>query len=352
MPNPAFWSRQRVFLTGHTGFKGAWLGLWLERLGARVFGYALAPDTEPNLFSLLQPFSDQQSYLDDIRFADCVAKAVERADPTIAIHMAAQPLVRRSYREPAATFATNVMGTVHVLEALRRAGSLKAALIVTTDKVYRNAGDGRPFAETDPLGGNDPYSASKAAAELAVACWSASFFPGGGVAVATARAGNVIGGGDWSEDRLVPDVWRAVHAATRIELRYPQATRPWQHVLDPLSGYLAYLERLAEEGGGKLPAALNFGPPPNEARTVAEVAELALAALGGAPWARAPEPQLKESRALALDPALAERCIGWRARLTSQQSVEWTAEWYREFDAGAEARRLCLEQLERYEALR
>ena len=271
----AFWRDRRVLLTGHTGFKGAWLALWLERLGAQVFGLALPPTIpSPRGFPNWRP-RRSRSRIGDIRDAGVVARAVQEARPQIVIHMAAQALVRRSYRAPVETFATNVMGTAHLLDSLRGAEGLQAVLVVTTDKVYRNDGNGHPFAEDDPLGGADPYSASKAAAEIVVASMATSFF--GGKGVATARAGNVIGGGDWSEDRLIPDIWRAVKAGKPLRLRNPEATRPWQHVLDPLAGYLRYAERLAS--GADVPKALNFGPLPGDALTVAEIADAMLAAM-------------------------------------------------------------------------
>ena len=346
----AFWRNRRVLLTGHTGFKGAWLSLWLEQLGAKVFGLALPPDTEPALYSLLQPMPKLHSRLGDIREPAAVAAAVDEARPNIVIHMAAQSLVRRSYRFPVETMSTNVMGTAHLLEALRAVDGLEAVLIITTDKVYRNNGHRHAFSESDPLGGADPYSASKAATELLVASMAVSFFAPAGVPVATARAGNVIGGGDWSEDRLIPDLWRAVHAGQALPLRYPQATRPWQHVLDPLQGYLIYAERLAS--GADVPAALNFGPPPGDCLTVAEVAEAMLAAMHASKgWVQVVEAQPEEMHFLAIDPALAMRSLGWRPRLEPAQSVQWTAEWYRAVMDGAAPRQVAVEQIRRYEAL-
>jgi CDP-glucose 4,6-dehydratase len=342
----AFWRDRRVLLTGHTGFKGAWLALWLERLGAQVFGLALPPDTEPALFPMLAP--KLVSRIGDIRDAGVVARAVQEARPQIVIHMAAQALVRRSYRAPIETFATNVMGTAHLLDSLRDAESLQAVLVVTTDKVYRNDSDGNPLAEDDPLGGADPYSASKAAAELVAASMAKSFF--GGKGVATARAGNVIGGGDWSEDRLIPDIWRAVKADEPLRLRNPQATRPWQHVLDPLAGYLQYAERLAS--GADVPKTLNFGPLPGDTLTVAELADAMLAAMRcDQHWIKDGCEQPAEAQHLALDPARAMRTLGWRPRLQAPEALQWTADWYRAVNTGAPARSLALDQIARYEAL-
>ncbi len=350
MADAALWNDQRVLLTGHTGFKGAWLGLWLSRMGARVWGLSLPPDTEPSLCDLLGKDHLAGSSLGDIRDSQAVVAAVKEAQPTIVLHMAAQALVRRGYRQPVETFQTNVMGTAHVLEALRGRAGLAAVLVVTTDKVYRNLEDGRAFREDDPLGAHDPYSASKAAVEITVSSWAQSYFAPDGIPVVTARAGNVIGGGDWSQDRLVPDIWRSIHAGQRLTLRYPGATRPWQHVMEPLAGYLRYVELAAS--GEALPAALNFGPYPDDVMTVAEVADAMLAAFGAPPgWDRDEAPQLQEMRALSLDPALAQAAIGWRPRLTSAQAIGWTADWYGGLARGRPARSLCLDQISAYESL-
>jgi len=347
-PDPAFWSGQRVFLTGHTGFKGSWLALWLEQLGATVHGLSLAPETEPNLFSAVQLIERHVSTIGDIRDPVVVAAAIEQAKPTLAIHMAAQPLVRRSYREPLATFETNVMGTAQVLDALRGKAGLAAILAITTDKVYLNHDTGRDFVEDDPLGGEDPYSGSKAGAEMVVRSWRHSFFHNSGTAVATARAGNVIGGGDWSEDRLVPDLWRAARAHKPVELRYPDATRPWQHVLDPLCGYLVYVEDLALKVQA-VPEALNFGPPAAEAVTVGEVAQAISRAMGSdKDWVRQPGDHPPEMKLLSLDPALAIKTLGWKQRLPAVDALAWTAEWYRAFDEGSDPRQLCRRQIAQY----
>lgn len=349
--NGNFWAGQRVLLTGHTGFKGAWASLWLERRGAEVHGLALAPDHVPDLYSRLAPFTGARSHIVDINDLAAVRRVVATARPTLVLHMAAQPLVRRSYAEPLATFATNVMGTAHVMEALRDAPDIKAALVVTTDKVYRNDGDGRHFVETDELGGHDPYSASKAGTELVAAAYADSFLAPAGVAVATARAGNVVGGGDWSPDRLVPDVWRALHAGAPLQLRYPRATRPWQHVLDCLDGYFGYLEALATKPG--LPRTLNFGPDATDPPvTVAEVADLVAASLGsGGGWVAAPGEHPREAPALALDAGAAAASLGWRPRLPARTALQWSADWYRRFDAGEDARAISLEQLAAHEAM-
>ncbi len=339
-----------MLLTGHTGFKGSWAALWLEQLGAEVHGLSLAPDHVPDLYSRLAPFAVATSTIADINDVAAVRAAVTAARPTLALHMAAQPLVRRSYAEPALTFATNVTGTAQVLDALRGAPDLEAVLVVTTDKVYRNDGSGRRFVESDPLGGHDPYSASKAGTELVAAAFADSYFSKAGVALATARGGNVVGGGDWSADRLVPDAWRALHAGVPLELRYPQATRPWQHVLDCLSGYLVYLEALATRP--ELPRALNFGPAADDAPvTVAAVADMVAAALGGPRgWVPAPGDHPAEAPALALDAGAAMAALGWHPRLDAREALQWSADWYRGFDAGEAPRALCLAQLAAWEA--
>jgi CDP-glucose 4,6-dehydratase len=351
-PDRDFWIGQRVLLTGHTGFKGAWASLWLERLGAAVLGYALAPDHRPDLYNRLAPFAGHASTLADLADLGALRQAVADFRPTLVLHMAAQPLVRRAYAAPLETFATNVQGTANLLDALRGAPGLAAVLVVTTDKVYANDGLGTPFGEDDRLGGHDPYSASKAAAELVVQSYAASFLAPAGVAVATARAGNVIGGGDWSEDRLVPDIWRAHRASRTLELRYPAATRPWQHVLDPLLGYFLYLERLATAPAG-LPRALNFGPLDAAGQlTVAEIADAFAQALGAdRRWQPAPGPHPPEMPALALDSRRAAAALGWQPRLPAAHALGWTADWFRRFDAGDDMRAVSLNQLARYEDL-
>jgi CDP-glucose 4,6-dehydratase len=337
-----FWRGRRVLVTGHTGFKGAWLSLWLETLGAEVTGLALSPGTTPNLFTIARP--QIHALTGDIRDEEAVSRAVAASDPEIVFHLAAQSLVRRSYRDPLETIAVNVTGTAVVLNALRTAKTLRAVVVATTDKVYRNLDDGRPFREDDPLGGHDPYSASKAAAELVTAAMADSFLV---APVATARAGNVIGGGDWSEDRIIPDIWRAAKSGVPLTLRHPDATRPWQHVLDPLSGYLLYAERLAS--GANVPRALNFGPPPNETLTVGKVADTMLASLGTEQrWQRADDPGPREMKMLALDPSRAIATLDWRPQLDARAALAWTADWYRRFDQGADARALCLDEIARF----
>ena len=349
-PDSGFWRDRRVLLTGHTGFKGAWAAIWLHRLGARVTGLALQPDTEPSLWNAAGAGLVHESIIGDIRDPAIVGEAVARAKPSVVLHMAAQPLVRRSYAEPVDTFATNVMGTIHLLEALRSSEGLEAVLIVTTDKVYSNAEQGRDFIEDDPLGGHDPYSASKAAAEIAAASYRTSFFEPIRIPVATARAGNVIGGGDWSADRLIPDVWRAASQGESVALRNPDSTRPWQHVLEPLAGYFLYLEALGSRR--PVPSALNFGPPAGASASVAHVAEMMAEALGSqTAWRRDEGPAPPEMKLLSLDPRRAIDSLGWRPLLSCEEAIEWSASWYAQHDRGADPLRLCRAQLDAYEAL-
>lgn len=350
LPDPSFWQNRRVLLTGHTGFKGAWSALWLRSLGAEVHGFALAPDTEPSLWSEAGQGVLAGETIGDLADLEALRRAIAAARPQIVIHMAAQALVRRSYADPVGTVRTNALGTVHLLDALRDSGELEAVLVVTTDKVYSNADAGRDFVEGDPLGGHDPYSASKAAAELLARSYAVSFFDPVAVPVATARAGNVIGGGDWSEDRLVPDIWRAARAGRALLLRAPEATRPWQHVLEPLAGYLSYVETLVRDP--ETPRALNFGPFPGRPVTVAEVAGAVGKALGlDRPWQRDEGQHPPEMKLLSLDPSLARDAIGWEPRLGDEETVAWTGRWYAAHAKGADALGLCLEQIRQYQAL-
>lgn len=347
----AFWAGRRVLVTGHTGFKGGWLALWLSRLGARVTGLALAPHTRPSLHALAEVDRLlEASHVQDLRDARGVADVIRQARPEVVFHLAAQALVRPGYRDPLATFATNIMGSAHVLDALRGLDSVRAAVIVTTDKVYRNREWPHPYREGDELGGHDPYSASKAAAELVTASYRDAFLTGQGVAVATARAGNVIGGGDWSEDRLLPDAVRAWQAGAVLAIRRPDATRPWQHVLEPLAGYLALARALVRDPA--LAGAWNFGPPADAAATVREVVTLAARAWPGAQVEFQAAPQgPHEAGLLALDVAQARARLGVRARWDLAQSVRRTLDWHRQVHLGASARACCEHDLDAYEAL-
>lgn len=348
-PTLDFWHGRRVLLTGHTGFKGGWLALWLQRLGAELTGVSLEPATTPNLFGLAQVAGGLDSRICDIRDAEALMNIVRQVQPEIVLHLAAQPLVRVSYRDPQATFSTNVMGTAHVLEALRGLASVKVAVMVTTDKVYRNLEYAYPYREEDALGGHDPYSASKAASEIVVASYRDAFLAGQGVAVATARAGNVIGGGDWSEDRLIPDAVRSWQAGKPLEVRRPEAIRPWQHVLEPLAGYLKLAEHLWIKP--VLAGAFNFGPETSEAATVREVVELARAAYGGGDilYGNGSEGP-HEAGWLALEIAKARAELGVRPRWPLAQAVARTIRWYRQQHEGADTRLLCEAEIAAYEA--
>ncbi|MEO8113750.1 MAG: CDP-glucose 4,6-dehydratase [Phenylobacterium sp.] len=348
--NASFWTGKRVLLTGHTGFKGAWTAIWLKRLGAEVTGIALAPDQRPSLFELAGVEALLKSRLLDLRDAGGVAAALKTEAFDLVMHMAAQPIVRAAIEDPVGTFETNVMGTAHLLQALRGQSSLRGVLVITSDKVYANAETGRAFTEDDPLGGKDPYSASKAAAEMVTASFARSYFAAAGAPVATARGGNVIGGGDFSRDRLVADMVRAARAGETVVLRHPEATRPWQHVLDCVAGYLAHLQALATDP--VTPRALNFGPRPGGPEvTVGELATLGVEALGAKPWRQESDPASLEARALAVDAGLAKRALGFESRLDARQAVRLTMDWYRRQAQGEDALALCLQQIDGYESL-
>lgn len=341
-----FWAGKRVLLTGHTGFKGSWAAVWLSRLGAVVTGVALAPDTQPSLFELAGVERRIDSRLADLRDPRVLASALEGQTFDLVLHMAAQPIVRTSVEDPIGTFETNVMGTAHLLQALRRQTSLQAVLAITSDKVYANHETGAAFVEGDNLGGKDPYSASKAAAEIVVQSFARSFFQE--VPVGTARGGNVIGGGDYSRDRLVADIVRAARAGEQVVLRHPEATRPWQHVLDCLAGYFRHIEALATDP--VTPRTLNFGPRPGGPRvSVGELATLGVEALGGQPWRHEIDPKSLEAQTLAIDAGLAKRTIGFESRLDAPEAVALTMDWYRRQAAGDDALSLCEAQIEAYE---
>ena len=334
--NPAFWRGRRVFLTGHTGFKGGWLSLWLAELGAEVHGYALAPPTEPNLFTTAGVEKRlAASTLADIRDAAKLEQAMQAARPEVVLHLAAQPLVRQSYAEPVETFAVNVMGTVNLLEAVRRTPGVKAVVNVTTDKCYENREWVWPYRENEALGGHDPYSSSKACSELVTAAWRRSFLDAAGVQLASARAGNVIGGGDWAADRLLPDFLRALDAGKPLVVRSPQATRPWQHVLEPLSGYLMLAERLCTEGAA-FAEAWNFGPDEADARPVEWIVETLCARMTDATWQRDTAPQPHEAHTLRLDSAKAHARLGWQPRWNLQRALEATLDWHQAWKAGTD----------------
>lgn len=349
-PNPAFWSGKRVLLTGHTGFKGSWASVWLDAMGAEVTGIALPPDQPPSLFEQAELGALLDSHLIDLRSQAAVEAMLRGRTFDLVLHMAAQPIVRASVEDPVGTFASNIMGTAHLLQALRTQPELAAVLVITSDKVYANDEQGRAFQEGDSLGGKDPYSASKAAAEIVTQSFARSFFEKAGVPVASARGGNVIGGGDYSRDRLVADIVRAAWSQEQTVLRHPEATRPWQHVLDCVAGYLVFLERLALDRAA--PRALNFGPRPGGPEvTVGELATRATSALGAQPWRHEPDPHSIEAKSLGIDAGLAKRVLGFESRLDAPAAVDWTMDWYRRQAEGEPALTLIRDQISRYESL-
>ena len=343
-----FWRGKRVLLTGHTGFKGGWLALRLQQLDADLIGIALAPNTTPNLFALAQIQKGMTSHICDIRDATKLAQITYAAQPEIIFHLAAQPLVRASYKDPLATYATNVMGTANLLDAMRGLDSLKVAVMITTDKVYRNNEWLYPYRETDALGGHDPYSASKAASEIVIASYRDAYLQAQGVAVATARAGNVIGGGDWSEDRLIPDAVRAWQTDTTLEIRRPQAIRPWQHVLEPLHGYLTLAEKLWKHPDAA--GAYNFGPRTHETATVRQVIEQAHTAFGrGDVIYQDGNTGPHEAGWLALETAKVRETLSIDPLWTLAETVHRTMAWYHAQYSGADARELCLADMAYYQ---
>ncbi len=338
-----------MVLTGHTGFKGSWLAIWLHRLGAIVTGISLPPSTDPNLFSLANIHSTCTSHYCDIRDAEGLASLIKAARPEIVIHMAAQALVRASYREPLQTFGTNVMGTAHVLDALRALSDVRVAVIVTTDKVYRNRESHLPFREDDELGGHDPYSASKAASEIVAASYRDAFLSAQGVALATARAGNVVGGGDWSEDRLIPDAVRAWSTGSTLDIRHPDAVRPWQHVLEPLAGYLKLAQKLWTQSDSA--GAYNFGPATAEAATVRDVVEMARVAYSSGKvrygdYTDGPH----ETSWLSLEIAKAGDTLGFTSKWALRNTILRTMSWYVKQESNIDARALCEADIDAYEA--
>lgn len=346
MTDPAFWRGKKVFLTGHTGFKGAWASLLLHRLGASVYGYALSPTHQSALFVTARVADDIRHHEADIRDLAALRAAMAEAEPDIVIHMAAQALVRPSYEEPVETFATNVMGTVHVLEAARQLRSVRVILNVTSDKCYENNGAGSAFREVDRLGGDDPYSNSKACAELVTHSYRHSFFKGEGAArVATARAGNVFGGGDWARDRLVPDAMQAFLDGRPLRIRNPNSVRPWQHALDPVLGYLTLVERLASDE--RFIGGWNFGPDKASEVPVGTVVEQLIALWSdGASWLADAGPHPHEAAYLRLDCTKARSELGWTPRLDLAQGLRLTVDWYKALREGRDLRKFSLDQLD------
>lgn len=346
-PEPEFWRGRRVLITGHTGFKGCWMSAWLVKMGSIVTGLSLDPQTNPAMFDLLGLKSHMTSRIGDIRDVEVVQKAVNAAEPEIIIHMAAQALVRRSYEEPIETFQTNVMGTAHVLEAARESSGLKAVVVVTSDKCYENREWSWGYRENDAMGGHDPYSASKGCAELVTASYQRSF--GDDTCIASVRAGNVIGGGDWSTDRLIPDVVRAITEDKAVAIRNPGAIRPWQHVLEPISGYLVLAERLFLQGS-RFVGAWNFGPNISDTLPVSEVVSAIAEKLGSrTPWNFDDQNHPHEAHCLRLDISKAVGELGYQPSLPLDTALDWTAEWYRACSSSEDMFEITLQQIERFE---
>ena len=350
-----FWQGKRVLITGHTGFKGSWLSLWLARLGARVEGFALDPPTQPSCFEAARVGSYITSNIGDICEADAILNQFRRQQPEIVFHLAAQPLVRKSHRDPVNTYLTNVMGTVHVLDAVRQTDEVRVAVVVTSDKCYKNRETMWGYRETDAMGGHDPYSSSKGCAELVSSAYRRSFFEGpaakGKVRLSTARAGNVIGGGDWAEDRLVPDCIRALVRKEPIGIRRPHSVRPWQHVLEPLAGYLALAEKLWNRDT-QTKAAYNFGPYDSEVQPVSWVVEKLIQLWGAGTWQTQPSGDLHEAGLLSLDSTLARSELGWKPLLSVAEALDLTVQWFRAHQSGCAMDQVTLHQIEQYEKMR
>ncbi len=347
---PSHWAGRRVLVTGHTGFKGAWLSLWLHQMGAEVTGLALSPE-EPSLFSQIRLGELVRHVVGDIRDADLVDRVVADARPQTVFHLAAQPLVRLSYEQPRETFATNVLGTVHLLDACRRVDGLEAVVAVTSDKCYENREWVWPYRECDPMGGHDPYSASKGAAELVIAAYRNSFFDGeGSPSIASVRAGNVIGGGDWAQDRLVPDIIRAIIDERSVQIRSPNAVRPWQHVLEALGGYLLIAQRLAQ-GDRQAASAWNFGPAAQDTRPVHWIVEKMIERWGRGSVEIDRNPKPHEANLLKLDCTKAHAHLGWRPAFNLSQAIEWIVDWHKQVEQGGDARQISQVQLHTYKSL-
>lgn len=345
---PAFWKGRRVLVTGHTGFKGGWLTLWLAKMGARVHGFALPPATIPGMYDAAGVSAVLEGEtLGDLRDPAAVEAAVAAAEAEVVLHLAAQPLVRYSYAAPVETYATNVMGLVHLLEGIRKHPGAKAVVNVTTDKCYENREWVWPYREDEALGGFDPYSSSKACAEIVTQAYRRSFLANEGVAVATARAGNVIGGGDWSSDRLVPDFLREIDAGRTLRIRSPHAVRPWQHVLEPLSGYLLLAEKLFDDAD-RFGAAWNFGPEDEDVRSVQWIVERLCSATPGARWELDGTPQPHEASLLKLDSSKAKSALGWRPRWRLGEALDQTLAWHQDWNAGADMHERSLRQIDQF----
>ena len=343
--NRQFWHGKKVLVTGHTGFKGGWLSLWLSSLGARVHGYSLEPPTNPNFFKTAQVERELAGHtLGNIEDFAQLSQAMNKAAPDIVLHLAAQPLVRASYSEPVQTYATNVMGTVHLLEAVRQCSGVRAVVIVTTDKCYENREWVWGYREAEAMGGFDPYSSSKGCAELVTSAYRRSFLAQSGVAVATARAGNVIGGGDWALDRLVPDFFRAADTARPLEIRFPNATRPWQHVLEPLSGYIVLAEHLFQDGQAHAEA-WNFGPTEEDAKSVAWILQRLVDLMPGTAWRQPAVEHVHEASFLKLDSSKACARLSWKPSWRLTEALQATVDWHTAWRAGEDMRSLSLNQI-------
>ena len=352
--NPRFWIGKKVLVTGHTGFKGSWLSLWLASMGVKVTGYALAPNTAPNLYDVLDINTlIEKSHIADIRDLATLQRAIGEAKPDIVIHMAAQPLVRYSYAHPVETYATNVMGTVHLLESLRAINTVHATVIVTTDKCYENTERLEGYRESEPMGGHDPYSNSKGCAELVTAAYRQSYFPESKFlehrhAIASARAGNVIGGGDWSEDRLIPDAIKAFENHQILSIRNPLATRPWQHVLEPLSGYLVLAQALYQNGQQYM-GAWNFGPRDEDAKSVKEVVDLLISKWGSAAvWEQDAGSHPHEANSLKLNISKAHEKLGWSPKWSLDAAIDHIASWQRAYQNKQDMKAISLSHIQTY----
>jgi len=352
--NKTFWKNKKVLITGHTGFKGSWLSLWLQNMGANVIGYSLPPSTKPNMFEVANVSSGMESIIGDVRDIEQVTAIVLKYQPEIIIHMAAQSLVRYSYSNPVETYATNVMGTVNILDAARHVKCAKIVIVVTSDKCYENKEWLWGYRENDPLGGHDPYSSSKGCAELVTSAYRSSFFPEKdykthGVAVSSVRAGNVIGGGDWSEDRLIPDIMKAFMDKRIVKIRNPNSIRPWQYVLEPLRGYLVLAEHLLVHGTG-FAEAWNFGPKGEDVRPVSWIIESLSEQWGeDAHWELDSTQQPHEARHLKLDCSKAQSLLGWKPRLDLSTTLQWIVAWYRGYQQKRNMRDLAEAEIVRYE---
>lgn len=343
-----FWQNKKVLVTGHTGFKGSWLSLWLQQLGANVVGYALEPPTNPSLFKEARVAEGMTSIIGDVRDLTQLQSVLQKHQPEIIIHMAAQPLVRESYKDPILTLSTNVLGTAHLLEAARHTDSVRAIVSITSDKCYENKEWVWGYREIDRLGGHDPYSASKAAAELVISTYRDSFMTEAGAALASTRAGNVIGGGDWAKDRLVPDIMRAVMHGRPVIIRNPRATRPWQHVLEPLNGYLTVAEHLWVHGRA-FAEAWNFGPNDDDVQPVSWICDTITELWGGgAAWQLDGNDQPHENTLLKLDCSKAKARLGWQPKLNLTEALTWIVEWFQAYENGADMRVVTESQIRRF----